>query len=460
MKQLMVDHFRRWSWVLGVVTVAEFALGGLIALGPQYIFEFWALMLSMWSGATLIAFDFRKGMLRAVAVSPMTARQMGRSWWFATVPIPATALAALLFSGAGTYCYFNPGHAFPTQRLVMGSLFTLVWLGIQFTLVFNGARGFGRNGREFIGNSLISALTMLTYFGSMVLCHNASTSPLKSAVLLGVGAFLTAVGWVRAERFDLGRAGLFLGRIEPPYLQPGGLRQRPQTLKAPDDDRVPGGYGGMRFLLSTVSVRSFLQIGALLALMALLLRLQGQKLSPPASLQLLATTGTFMSCWFVMIFQFIPILSHLRVLRTLSISATGLAGVMLALVLVPLSAMGSLAAAVAWLAWGPLAALAALNSCAFALGGVALCVFFAVWLGVGMRAYALLLFSLMGFLLGHLWLQTHFHYLERPLSFAGPIAAVCVLLAFVLTRQALIRGRHVYRVPATAFGGFPLGTTG
>ena len=39
-----------------------------------------------------------------------------------------------------------------------------------------------------------------------------------------------------------------------------------------------------------------------------------------------------------------------------------------------------------------------------------------------------------------------------------PIAALCVLLAFVLTRRALTRSSHPYRIPAKPFGMAAWGT--
>ncbi|HEY5912436.1 MAG TPA: hypothetical protein VJA21_17680 [Verrucomicrobiae bacterium] len=453
----MLDHLRRWWRVLAVAGVAEFALGALIAGGPQYTFEFWAFMLSMWTSATLISFDFRRGLLRPVAVLPLTGRQMGRAWWLATVPIPAIVLAALLFSGAGIFCYFGPNHPFPTYRLVMASLFTSVWLGLQFTLNFVGARGFGRNPQEYIRNSLLSVVTVVAFFGTMLLCNNASNSPLRSCILLGIGALLTVAGWVLAEQFDPARAGLYLGRIEPPDLRRRASRLRlPKPKTAAAQSCAPGTGGGLRFLLSTVCVRGFLQIAGMVALMALLWLWQGRNLSLPMDFEMLAAMGSFMPCWFIVFYSLLPLLRHLRVLRTLPISATELAGVLLALALLPPAALGMLLASVGWLFSGPAAALAFLKIYALALGGVALCVFFAVWRGAGVQGYALLLLSLFGFLFGHLWLQGHFHYSERTLMVAGSIATGCILLALVLTRLVLVRGSRVYREETNPSGGFPM----
>lgn len=460
MKQLILDHYRRWLWVLALGAALEFGLGWFIAASPRFTFEFWAFLIALWTGAVLLSFDLKRGVLRPVAVLPLKGSQIGRSWWLAAVPIPALALAALLFSGAGICCHFHPNHAFPGERLVMASLFTSVWLGIEFTMIFNAARGFGGNWREFICNSFLSWLTILMFFGSMLFCLDASRSPFKSAILLGFGALLTAVGWVRAEQFDPGRAGLYLGRVEPPNLRRGGLRLTPLKPRIPPgQDRAPGGYGGIAFLLSTTFVRAFLYIAAMVALMALLWRWQSHMVTGFPDLVLLATIWGFMSCWFIVFYQFMPILRHLRLLRTLPISTTRLAAMMLALAILPLTALGALVTVVVWLALDVPAALTVLNSYAFTLASAALCVFFAVWRGAGMQAYALLLFSLFGFLVGRFWLQGLFHYPELPLSLAGTIVALCVVSAFLLTRHALSHGSRAYHVQADPSGGFPIGTS-
>jgi hypothetical protein len=126
---------------------------------------------------------------------------------------------------------------------------------------------------------------------------------------------------------------------------------------------------------------------------------------------------------------------------------------MLALVILPLTAIEALATAFAWLALGPTptAAVALLNVCA--LASAPLCVFFAVWRGVGIQAYVLIAISLLGGFMGCQWLQ-HFHQAQYPLSLASAIAALSVLLAFVLTRWALLHSSRAYRVQANTSVGF------
>ena len=63
MRRLILDHYRRWWVVLGVVAAAEFGLGWMVATGPEHGFEFWAFCLALWAGAVLLSFEKRIGNL-------------------------------------------------------------------------------------------------------------------------------------------------------------------------------------------------------------------------------------------------------------------------------------------------------------------------------------------------------------------------------------------------------------
>lgn len=455
MKNIMLDHFRRWGWVLALCGGLELVLGWSIVASPTTPMEFWALLLTMWTGATLLSFDLKRGVLRALAPLPVTGRQIGRSWWLATVTIPAIALAVLLFLGAGTFYHFHPDQAVRADRLAVVSLFNLAWLGISFTMVFNATRGFGGNLREFYWNGAVSGLAILAFFGSMLLCQNAATSPVKAGVLLGLGALLTAVGWVRAEQLELGRAGLYLGRIEPPNLRRAGNRLTPLASKiAP---HVPGGDGGIPFLIRTTCVRGFLQLAGMATLMAIVWRWQTQQLSSPTNLGGMVAVGSLMCAWFVLFYQFMPHLGQLRLLRTLPISTIRLAVVMIGLAVLPLITVGVLTAGVAGLALGKSAMHTVASRFTFILAPTALGVFVAVWQGAGKQAYAGLLLTLFGFWMGGMWLQTFLHYPEIPFRLAGLIAASSLLLAFLLTRRALSHSHRACRIQANPAATLPWG---
>ncbi len=457
MKRLILDHYRRWWRVLALSAALEFGLGFTIAADPKMPFEFWAFLLALWTGATLLSFDLKNGALRALAPLPLTSRQISRGWWLATVPIPAIVLALLLFSGAAVFCHIDPSRALPAERLAMASLFTLVWLGMDFTLVFNATRGFYGSPWRFISNSFISILTVTAFFGSMAFATNASKSPEKSAVLLGLGAVLTAIGWLRAEQFELGRAGIYLGRagqIDMGRPDRSGVHLTPlQTKVRTAPHLVPRGYGGMTFLLNSTFVSAFLNLVAMVALMALVWLYQDQAIARSRNMVMgLVPMGSVMCGWFVIFFRFMPLLRQLRFLRTLPVSATRLAFVMLAAVLLPLMAAGALVAGIAGLFLGTSEALTVLTSFTLVLAPAALCMSFAVWRSDRIEVYAFLLLTMVGFLLGPMYLRMLFHYPEHSNILIGPVVSICLLSAFLLTRLVIRRSSRAYRVQTNACG--------
>jgi hypothetical protein len=447
MTRLMLDYFRRWWWVLALAGLFELWVGSLIANRPQDPFEFWVLLGSLWAGANLLSFDFKRGALRPVAGLPLTGRQVGRAWWVATVPLPAIGLAALLFLGAGTFCQFHPHKSLPTTQLALGSLFSLVWLGNAFPMIFGVTRGWLGNRWQMGSNFLISILGFLMLFGSMLLAQGAAKSPFKCALLLGVGGFMTLVGWVDADRLDIGRGVQFYrGRPELPTMGRQRFQLTPLELKSiPNQPLSEAGAGGMPFFIFSRAMRICLLIGAMSGLGALLLIWLGSPMPGHGGVVVFAGTWSLMSCGVVMVFQLIPALRQLRLLRTLPISLIALAGAIIATMLLPLVALGAASAAVAGVALGTPAALTFLTSYTFEMAPASLATFLAVWLGDGKLCYAVLIAVLFGSQQVQLRLQAYLHVMELPLSLAAAIAAGCVLLALLLTPWALRSSRHAYR---------------
>ena len=173
--------------------------------------------------------------------------------------------------------------------------------------------------------------------------------------------------------------------------------------------------------------------------------------------------GTVMFAGMSWVYVFVPlsellaVLRQLRFLRTLPISATRLAAVMIALTILPLFAVGALVAGVAGLIGATRAAIMLWESFTFILAPASLCVFFIVWRGEGMQGYALLAFPLFGFLSMRWGLMLALHRAALPFGLIGAIVALSVLLAFVLTRGALEHGSRAYRVPGDPLRQFRLG---
>jgi len=462
MKRLLLDHFRRWWWVLALAGLLEFWLGWWIARRPQDPFEFWALLIALWAGSNLLSFDFKRGALRPIAALPLTDQEFGRCWWLATVPIPAVGLAGLLFLGAAVAGQLHPEYALPCRQLALGSLFTFVWLGSGFPMTFGATRGLGGNWRQMLGNFVLSALSMLMLFGSMLWGQGAAENPLKCAALLGLGGLLTLVGWVDARRLNIGRSVQFYrGR---PEVQLGAQPQFPLTPLEPrsvaGQGRLPDGAGGLTYFILSRVTRMFLLIGSMSALTAALWVWQGSSIPTSTAIVVYAGTGSLMSCGVVLIFQLLPALRHLRLLRTLPISVFGLSSTLLAVILLPLMALGAVSAVIAGGVLGRPAAITFLTDYAFVLAPASVGAFLAAWLGEGKLSYALLLITFFGSQQVQLRLQTSMHLLELPLRLSTTIAAGSVLLALLLISGVIRYSRLAYRPRGIAPGTYPFGLGG
>lgn len=447
MKRLILDYFRRWWWLLAVGGVFQCKIGWSISATADYPFEFWVFMVALWMGAILLNFDLQRGVARTVVSLPLTARQIGRSWWVATIPVPAVGLAGLLFLGAWVFHCFHPDKNLPVERLGLASLFVLPWLGTTFASIYGLNQDIFGTLRQRISTIFFSWLAIIMLFGGMLTLQNASKQPLKFGVYMGLGALLIVAGWFRAERFVLGRASYRL-----PVARHKGL---PKSL------RLPGGYGGIPFLISTTFSRVFLMGLAMVTLMVLLTSWEGLGVLRQQSITILAMMGSFMTCWFLVIFPLIQLVRQLRFLRTLPISATHLAAVIILLATLPLVALGILLAAVTWPAVGSAASATVLKSFTYILAPAAVCAFFVVWLGAATQTYLWTYLILFGFLMAPFWLRRYLFFPEIPFSQSAGLVALCVLLAFLLMRRTLMCGNRAYRIfpggQANPFGGLGWG---
>ena len=108
MTRLILDYYRRWGRVLAIGAVPPLIMGWWITVEPKTPIEFIVALLPVW---LLHLFDLSRGAVRVLLTLPLTARQIGRSWWFANVFIPAIMVAALLFLGAGAAVLWHPYQA-------------------------------------------------------------------------------------------------------------------------------------------------------------------------------------------------------------------------------------------------------------------------------------------------------------------------------------------------------------
>lgn len=445
MTRLILDHFRRWAWVIALVLAFQFYIGWLIAWRPTEPFEFWVFMSSLWMGAILVSFDLQRGMARAVMSLPLTARQIGRGWWLATIPIPAIALAIVVFLGAGTFHYFHPNKVFPIRQLVVASLLALPWLGTTFTAIY------GMNNRILFGswrgravNTFFSLLATVCLFGGMLTVNGSAKQPVKLAIYLSVGLFLIIAGWFRAEEFVIGRASFRLPQI-PRKMAPGIYR-------------APTGYGGMPFLISTGFTRAFLLCTLVVGIMALSFFFINRGRVQREDIVILAQMASFMSCWLSVLFVPTMILWPLRQWRTMPIPATVLAADLIVVTVLPLAAFGILLAGIVWPIFGSVPALLVLKDYLLVLAPAAFCVSLILWCGMATAYSNVLGFGVIFiFLLASLWLPHHFHLKELSIGITGSFVALSLFLAWLLAYYMTKNKSRAYRVvtggQASLFGG-------
>jgi hypothetical protein len=453
MTRLILDYYRRWSLPLAIGAVPLLILGWWIAVEPKTPIEFIVALLPVW---ILHLLDQSRGAVRVLQTLPLAPRQIGRSWWLLNVPIPAVIVAALLFLGAETAVLCHPYQAFPLHRVSLASLFALLWLGTVFVLFVPASRNFSNRRWHLFSTIFVALLTVVLTFWMVIravssltgfmLPQDAAKSPVNLAILLAGGAFLTFVGWFRAERFNpasdpFGHPNTNLSARF--YAYKAGTASVRHTPLSTAPHQPPEGHGGILFLLRTTFIRGliFCFAGAIGALIV----------AWPFS-QFPGLQGNNSMITLLLIFVLFPLrtsLMQLRFLRTLPISTAKLASLIIASVIVPIVAVTLLMVGIAGLSFGTPAALTILKSCLLALSPIALCAFFPVWRGGGIQAYALCVVAMMAWVLAVSALQN----IIFPL--AGAVAVAGVMLAWVLTYYALLRSSRAYRVQANPLGNFP-----
>ncbi len=478
MNKLLLDHWRRWWWLLALGATYALMLGWSLALpadshsgfgkktsGLTLFFEVWLKVqgnmfvmqifcLSTFTGAIWLLFDLQRGVARVASILPLTARQIGRGWWLATVALPAIAYTMLFFAGAGIYYFSHANPVFPVARLGLASLLVLLWLGTTFNTYFTqfaNQPGWGSNWLQTLLNLFTTGILIWMIFG-FAFSLNAQNNPGKLVMFLLAGALMTVVGWLRSERFQLGRS-----RLAVP-----ARADRRLTPLAPGVSPAVTGRGGISFLLRSQFPQTFLTCVAVAVWMPLAMRWQGAIKSWPEAFEMLGSMG---AAFWLVIFLFVsPVFRQLRWLRTLPISAARLTATLFAITYLPFIAVGGLIVGFAVFAGGMPLALKIAENYLVTLGLASICLCFAVWLGVGVLTYLVFFVVWVGAgIPAHLAVfvaqAIHQPASHRPFPFGldVPLAIGGVLLMFLLTCQMLRRSRRAYRVQTVVFNKDPWG---
>jgi hypothetical protein len=433
MNRIILDHLRRWWWVWLVIGIANSficvalvtsGLTSVVTSGPTSTGFSVMLPLILWAGAMQLNFDLQRGMGRTISVLPVTVRQIGRAWWIFSVALPAILLTVT--TGLGLMCHSAIGnHAFQLRGFLAISSANTLFLGAMFALFAGDIQSTPQNPagwlRRFTSSGILIAMMVVFMRGSW-------NTPAGIFILL-LSFILTVVGWFRAEAMVVQRATF------RPGIQPG--------KRKPGQYQVASGFGGLPFLCQTLFIRvGYLGIGVAVWLLVMQVVMHdSMKLSPKQLLEAALPTFSSFGFFFMFLFLLLPLIMQLRHLRSLPISRSALAALLVLLPVAPILLLG-LARAIYGMSFPDGTNVFHISANFFtsaAMMAVAAPLF--VWQGLRNGSYFLIFFLLMVTSMG----LTIFPATKIPESLIVSVSLVVIALAFFATRWLLKSSSRAYR---------------
>ena len=442
MKLIILDYFRRKGLVLLGGAILEFVIGMFSgSTGAEHIHPLGTLQIqiSIFMGAFLLSLDLQRGITRTFASLPVTIGQIARAWWYATVGITSLVLIACLFAGAGVGLFIHSGIGVDWNWVGLAAVCLFLWMGTGFTLIFfvSGA-GFWYGSGWRRGVNILAGLGCgLMLGGGFWLFQGAENHPLKLILMLAFGAGMTIIGWFCAEKLVAARAS----------FKPGTQAAR----RKQGAFRLPGGYGGIPYLVGTTCLRTLFIGLVMVALIALVFWMQDSAgLKWRNTVKEMLGMG-FFPFWVVTLVSCLPLLLQIRLLRSLPISSTVLSMVMMTAAVLPQLALGSVIVAITGPFLGMAATLNLAGSLVLGLSISVISLVLILWLGYGRLSLILMMALLLVSQGVPPWLHIAFHYGQIPLATEMVIAVVTIIAGGLLARWLLMRNSKVYR-SMNAFG--------
>ena len=336
MKSIVCDHVRRWWWVwLASLGVCILTVGVGQPLKPDFSNLFF-FPLTMYIGVALLSYDLTKGDVpRVLRTLPVSAREVGQAWWWASVGLPGLTLALLtgfiwLFlvltrhPVSGLAC-FNYGL---TNALLFGPNFYL-FAGTPPP----GAKDWGTGLRGLVNGILFGVF----FLGLLYFYKFFPPQTMQWNIFIVVASILTVASWLRAEAFARNRLGATLtiadqqfgmARVQQVVEQRLHTILRPLTGGRTGSALGPHAPGGLRLLFQTLFYPAFgLGLTTVLIFGLLLFRSH----APDVDQDFAGIFWTMLSIflWVVELTVMPRALLQIRWLRTLPVSAPQLAGVIL-----------------------------------------------------------------------------------------------------------------------------------
>jgi hypothetical protein len=438
MKLLVLNHLRRWWWALAAGAAFEFLFGFMVVYKPSddpFGVVPIALAFPVLMGPLLLSLDLQRGLARYVPCMPLTAGEIGRAWWLQAVGLPAAVVSGMLFLGAGIFHLLHPHAHFPAAALGLTSVFSVLWPGASFAAFTQTTRRTNPGWWESLRILFFGLLWGMSLGCTWLILQDVLKNFLQTGILLVITATATGFGWLSAGQFAL-------GRVRPQRAVPGSRGLRGQY-------RAPGGYGGVRYLIGNSLIRGYfigmmmVSIPLAMALLPLVLHDRWELLQRGIG-EVKWELATMMMC-LTGVLQIFVISTHLRFLRTLPISASKLAAVMIGTASLPVVAVGATVAGLVALTSGPGAALMLMKAFVIALVPAALCGQTQIWRSMGLMIATIALLAAVIFLVGRMLSVGFLLFPNVSLVSTFMLVGIGVAVAFLLTRRSLLLSSNAYR---------------
>ncbi len=442
MRLIILDHLRRWWWVWLISIMANSVLVLVISACD---YKFRAIFpLGMFMGALLLSFDLQRGHARAIIMTPVTAKQVARAWWWLAVglPVVVTVTTTLFLFSAYASWHDDWSRLSSCAAFCVSNFLTLATMFFAFTGLPQAVAGCD-NWKDRVRECFFVGVWGISFAGWLAF-QSADLAPASVLGLLLAAVCLAILGWFRAE-------SLVRERTSSPAASPASRHERNSPSHA------TGGYGGSAFLAQNIFARQAFMGVALFSVLDVILPLINHFEFNSFSTDSMGEAFpifAFQFLW-IMSFQIIPFATHIRYLRTLPISTTKLAAMLVfstlvAMIVILYGATLLLSAVFQTPLPGPekIIQRGAIWQIAIATAAVPL----TIW-----RPMEGLTFLIMIVLMWGGMIASFFKY-SLPAGISVTASLLIVLGVFMATKMLLERSSRTYRPRTLQFGGLNWGT--
>ncbi|HZM03378.1 MAG TPA: hypothetical protein VFC44_10155 [Candidatus Saccharimonadales bacterium] len=441
----MLDHLRRWKWALATVLIGYFTLQVFSVLeysplpnGPlvapishvtNAIHNLVGFQVIIWLGFLLL-WDIYRGLPRVLTAMPVTAKQIGHTWWLVAVGIPAVAigtigcLAILIFGGANTTALFrNYWLDWADSALYLGAEF-----GAATFIVLPTSGALTNQAFNVLPNSLVGIVPIV-----FIALPLEGLSEMTTMLILAAGIILFSLGCLRTERMVLQRA--------TSKSAANDLKKQPAQYK------IPEGFGGLPYLARKTLVQTSLIGLAMIICVTLAMSFLSPGQSRSQAISSMMDAGSVPYA-FVILGSIIPVVFQLRLLRALPVFASTLSATLVLLPVCSLAAIGLLVITMVNAAAGQNAILTPANDFLFLGAKAALMVPLVVWRGLDAGTYILAFLLVACGSLVSIITALSFHLgkiPEQPLWLSLSIFFLSTIGSILLTHRLLTKSSAPYR---------------